>query len=223
MGLSTKDVKTTGGSGMPKTIQPGNAKIKVNRIYLETFPFEENAYHLVLDCETSKLDNFEGFFIDKNKESLGRYAGQVGRVKASEWAYVDKVLANGNKINRDLEILKFVKLFCETTGCDDWFQKVDNKYDTIEEFIKAFDTKKPFEDVYFEACIGGREYENKAGYINYDLSFPKTNRDGLSMTAEDDTSKLLTFNDKTHIKRKKAPEAVESFEAENTDFEIELD
>jgi hypothetical protein len=34
MALSTKDLNTAGGSGLPKTISPGNHKLKINSIEL---------------------------------------------------------------------------------------------------------------------------------------------------------------------------------------------
>jgi len=85
--ISTKDIPTGGGK-TPKTLQPGNANIKINKIYLEKFPFGEDAYNLMLDCEGVDLGaDFEGFFIDKDNEGAGRHTGQVGRVRASQWAF----------------------------------------------------------------------------------------------------------------------------------------
>jgi len=85
MGLSTTDLGT--GSGMPKTIAPGNHVLKVNSIHLEEFTFIDGAYHLMLNVETPPIDDFEGFMIDKDDESKGHYAGQIGRVKASQYAF----------------------------------------------------------------------------------------------------------------------------------------
>ena len=37
MGLSTTDLGTGGGSGLPKTISPGNHVLKINYLDLEDF------------------------------------------------------------------------------------------------------------------------------------------------------------------------------------------
>ena len=80
MGLSTKDLVTSGGGGLPKTISPGNVTLKINKLELEDFSFIEGAKHLLLHVETEPIDGFEGFLFDKDNEGLGRHAGQVGKV-----------------------------------------------------------------------------------------------------------------------------------------------
>ena len=104
MALSTTDLGT-GGSGLPKTITPGNHVLKINSIELEDFKFIDNAYHLMLHVETAPIEGFEGFMIDKDDESKGRYAGQIGRVKASQYAFADGETKSGIKIQRDRSIL----------------------------------------------------------------------------------------------------------------------
>ena len=47
MALSTDDLGN-GGSGLPKTISPGNKVLKINNVELEQFKFIDNAYHLIL-------------------------------------------------------------------------------------------------------------------------------------------------------------------------------
>ena len=54
MGLSTTDLITEGGGGMPKTIAPGNHELKINSIKLDEFKFIEGAYHLLIEMETKK-------------------------------------------------------------------------------------------------------------------------------------------------------------------------
>ena len=82
MGLSTTGLTTGGGSGLPKTIQPGNHILKINSITLEDYQFIDNAKHLILHVETQPIDGFEGFMIDKDNPALVHYDGQIGRVKA---------------------------------------------------------------------------------------------------------------------------------------------
>ena len=110
--LSTKDVKTAGEGGTPKTISPGNHTLKVNSVELKQFPFMEsdNAYYLHMNVETEPMgEGFEGFWRDMDDESKGRYEGQVGQLKANRWYYKDGETKSGVPVNRDTEILKFIK------------------------------------------------------------------------------------------------------------------
>jgi len=83
MALSTTDLGKEGGNGLPKTFAPGNHTLKINSVYLEEFKFIDGAVHFMMNMETEPIDGFEGFMIDKDDESKGHYAGQIGRVKAS--------------------------------------------------------------------------------------------------------------------------------------------
>jgi hypothetical protein len=211
--ISTKDIPTGGGK-TPKTLQPGNASIKVNSIYLDSVPWDVNEFNVMMDCEGSDLgDGFEGFFIDKNNEALGKFSGQVGRVRSSQWGYVDKEITGGIQILRDVEITKFLKNLAVATDCVAWLEAEDGKHETINSLVEEMNDKAPFADKYLSVCLGGREYENKAGYMNYDLFFPKFSKQGVPFEAKDDNSgRVYTFNDSDHIARKKVKE-VESFTA----------
>ena len=85
--LNTVDVPKSGG-GVPKTLQPGNQVCQIYSVELKPSTFKEGGYDLLLNMVGPDLgDEFQGFFIDKNNESLGRHKGQVGRVKATEWLF----------------------------------------------------------------------------------------------------------------------------------------
>jgi len=120
MALSTTDLKE-GGSGLPKTISPGNITLKINSVVLEDFKFIQGAKHLMLNVETEPIAGFEGFMIDKDDESKGHYAGQIGRVKASQYAFADGQTKTGIKIERDRSILIFLQRLCKTLGMNEWF------------------------------------------------------------------------------------------------------
>jgi hypothetical protein len=175
MGLSTTDLGT-GGNGLPKTISPGNHVLKINMIDLEDFKFIEGAKHLILHVETEPIAGFEGFALDKDNPEKGHYDGQIGRVKASQYAFADGETKTGIKIQRDRSILIFLQSLCKTLGVNDWFTEQDGKHDTIEDFIDAFNASAPIKDKYLEFCIAGREYEGKTGYTNYDMWLPKSER-----------------------------------------------
>lgn len=226
--ISTKDIPG-GGKALSKTLQPGNKVIKINSIYLEKYAFSQDAYHLMLDCEGPDLgENFEGFFIDKDNESLGRHKGQVSRVRASEYAYEDKVLPSGIEIKRDLEIVKMLKNICVATDCLSWFEAEDGKHETIESLVSKMNEDAPFRDAFMSTCLAGKEYENKQGYTNFDLFFPRFTKNGIpfeNVEVEEGLSRVYKFNEKDHIRPKKTLKEVKGFEAPamqtgSSDFEL---
>ena len=199
MALSTTDLGTA-GSGLPKTIAPGNHTLKINSIELEEFKFIDGAYHLMLHVETQPIEGFEGFMIDKDDESKGRYAGQIGKIKASQYAFADGETKSGIKIQRDRSIMMFLQGLSKGLGINDWFVSQDNLHDTIEDFVKAFNKTAPYKDKYLDFCIAGKEYENKNGYTSYDMWLPKAENRQYAY-AEVGTDKVLTYDEKKHLKK----------------------
>jgi hypothetical protein len=214
MALSTKDLNTA-GSGLPKTISPGNHKLKINSLELENFSFIPGAMHLLLHVETEPIEGFEGFMVDKDDESKGKYAGQIGKVKASQYAYADGETKTGIKIQRDRSILIFLQGLCKTAGINEWFTEQDGKHDTIEDFVEAFNATAPIKDKFLEFCIAGREYEGKTGYTNYDMWLPKAENKKYAY-GEVEEGKVITFDESKHLKKLETKE-VKSF-GEDDDF-----
>ena len=105
----------------------------------------------------------------------------------------------------------FLQGFCKATGCTEWFQGQDNKHDTIEELIEAFNTDAPFAGKYVEVCLAGKEYEGKGGYTNYDLWLPKGSKDGYSYAAEG--QKVMMYDEATHLKKMEV-KPVDAFDAD---------
>jgi len=217
MALSTTDLSTGGGSGLPKTIQTGNHVLKINKITLEDYQFIDNAKHLILHVETQPIDGFEGFMIDKDDESKGHFAGQIGRVKASQYAFADGETKSGVKIQRDRSLLIFLQNLCKSLGVNEWFVAQDDKHDTIEDFIKAFAKDAPFTDKYMEFCIAGKEYESKSGYTNYDMWLPKGEGNKYAY-GEIEGGKVLKYDESKHLKKLEEKE-VKSFGNDN-DFSV---
>ena len=195
MGLSTTDLGT-GGAGQPKTISPGNHLLKINSIELEDFKFIDNAKHLMLHVETEPIEGFTGFMIDKDDESKGHYAGQIGRVKASQYAYADGETKSGIKIQRDRSILMFLQGLSKAFEFYDWFINEDGKHATIEKFVAALNKAKPFEDKYIDFCVAGKEYEGKTGYINFDMWLPKAENKKYAYG-----DNVMTYDETKHLKK----------------------
>jgi hypothetical protein len=198
MGLSTTDLG--GGSSLAKTIAPGNHVLKVNNIELEDFRFIDGAKHLILHVETEPIEGFEGFLLDKDDESKGRYTGQIGRVKASQYAFADGETKSGIKIQRDRSVLIFLQTLSKALGVNDWFAEQDGKHETIEDFVDAFNIQAPIKDKYLRMCVAGKEYLNKAGYTTYDMWLPKADNKKYALT-ELNSDKVITFDETKHLKK----------------------
>ncbi len=210
MSLSTKDLMNSdsSSSSISKTIKPGNQKLKINSLRLENFKWIENAFHIILDVETEPIDGFEGFWVDRNDESKGKFKGQIGRVKASQYAFADGETKSGIKINRDRSVMIFLKNLCTALDILDWFADQDNKHETIQDFLKAFADNAPYQDKYIETCIAGKEYENKSGYIAYDCWMAKAENKKYGFHSNKDT--VIAYNESKHLK-KLENKPVESF------------
>jgi len=200
MALSTTDLTTEGtGSGMPKTIAPGNHELKINSVRVEEFKFIEGAYNFILEMETKPIEGFEGFMRDRNDESKGRYDGQIGRIKASQYAFANGETKSGIKIDRDRSLLMFLKNLSTALGITDWFAEQDNKHETIEDFVKAFNDTAPYQDKYLHTCLAGKEYENKSGYIAYDCWFAKAQNKKYGYAPNAET--MLTYDESKHLRK----------------------
>jgi len=211
--LSTKDMSA--GSGRIKPVMgSGNNVIKINSITFDVTPYDPDAYNIVLHVEGKPEESdFQGFLKDVNNPNGPRYAGQVGRVRFSPYPYKDTTLPSGIEIKRDNEVLKAMIFLSEVLNKREDLDKIEAK--TIEEFM--VECNNLFSDSeFFNACIGGREWENKDGYINLDLFLPRMSKDGVPLEALDkENSRLLTFNETDHVRKIQKKEGSTT----NTNFE----
>jgi hypothetical protein len=217
MALSTKNIKT-GESKLNKAITPGNTVGKIYDLALKP-GYNPESYYLVLMVETEPIENFEGFFIDPSNQSKGRHQGQVGRIRSSQYAYETKVLPSGNKVDRDDNILKFLKTIAICQNTIDALDEVNA--DTIEEFVENA-KRVVCNDTYLNFCVGGKAYTNKEGYVAYDCFLPKMDNKKYAISNSQDT--VLTFNESKHIvgEVKKQAESVESFEPQSSGSDFDM-
>jgi hypothetical protein len=207
MSLSTKNVSLE--SKISKTIKPGNVRARIYDLQLVN-GYNPDSYHLTMFVETEPIEGFEGFFIDKDDQSKGRYDGQIGRIKYSQWAFEDKTLPSGVQINRDHSIIKALLIISKAANKLDEIHALTEE--TIEEYVKAA-SKFLVGDTYYEMCVAGKEYVDKNGYTQHDLFFPKS--DGKISFISQEADDVLIFNSDKHIvsNTKKAP-TVTNFEPE---------
>lgn len=212
MGLSTTDIPEGGSGIINKVLQPGNTVIKITSLNLKRPPFDEKQIEIGFECEGEPIEGFEGFWVDKDDPSKGRYSGQVGRVRASEWNFKDGNIGN-TSISRDAEIMKYLLQFTRAIGKEQWLKDQDDKHDTIEELLDQMNKDRPFKDIWLSACLGGRSYLNKDGFVNYDLYFPKFTAKSVPLEIKGtEPSRLIKFDKDAHIKTPKVKKA------DKTDF-----
>ena len=198
--ISTENISVN--SNLPKKILPGNNVVKINSVSLNQPPFakEDNGYRLTIEVETKPIDGFEGFARDKNDPSKGNYLGQIGWVDTWEFYYKDGVTKNGTKTNRDNQLLIDLVRIMTATDCEKWRKDNDKKFDTIEEYVAAFNHDAPFKDKWINICVCGKRYKNKSGYDDFNLFLPRDTRGKFAMTPENEKSKCIVFNETEHIK-----------------------
>jgi len=223
--INTTKIPEGSGASLSKTLFPGNQKVKINSLILEKLPFDEEQYKLVLNCEGEDLgSSFEGFFLDRENESLGRHKGAVGRVRASKWNYKDKTFDDGGQIFKDDEILISLKQICKAAKCDQWLTDANGKYETIEELILGLNEAAPFKGIFFNACLSAKEYNNKQGYTNYDLFIGKGSKTVVhieSLDVKDEDSKLHKYSEVEDLQRRKeTPPALTEFSVNDDDDDL---
>lgn len=198
MKLNTKDL-ITGSGKMRPLMGPGNNVVKINSITLDKTPWDAEAFQVNLHMESEPItEEFEGFLRDQTNEALGRYDGQIGRVRMSPFPYKDTTLDSGREIIKDQEILKGLVFLSEVLNKRTELDVIEA--DTIEIFVsKCNDLFSNSE--YFNVCLASREWENKEGYINNDLYLPKLSRNGIPMEAlKAENSRLITFSKTDHVR-----------------------
>lgn len=196
--LNTKDMSVSSGKARP-LMGPGNSEVRINSITFEQTPYDSEAYNVMLHVESRPLGgDFEGFFKNKDNESEGRYAGQIGRVRMTPYPYKSTTLPSGREIDRDQEILKSMIFLSEVMKKRDELDAVEAQ--TIEDFVDA--ASKLFSGKFFNVCLGSREWKNKEGYINNDLYLPKLSKDGIPAEGFDtENSRLISFDESVHVRK----------------------
>jgi hypothetical protein len=130
-------------------------------------------------------------------------------------------LPNGREISKDTEVLKAMIFLAEVVDRRDELDAIEAN--DIFIFMKAVN-KLLGKSKYINACVGGREWENKEGYVNYDLFLPRLSKDGVPLEMLDkDPSRLLSFDKEKHVKALKKSQAQNNFEPVDTSIGDDFD
>jgi|TARA_B110000908_G_scaffold30768_1_gene36487 hypothetical protein len=211
--LSTSGMSAGSGKVKP-VIDSGNQLLKINSITLNSPPYDQTAYDMVLNVESGPMGaDFEGFLVDVNNPSGPRYNGQVGRVKFQRYAFNNATLPSGREVKRDEGLLKALINLAEVVGKRSEVDAI--QANTIEDFVNKASTII-CDGKFYNFCIGGREWENKEGYTNLDMFLPRFTAQAVPMESQEvENSKLITFNASEHVialKNKPQAQAVNTFE-----------
>lgn len=205
---------------LPKNLKPGNCKCRIVNIEM-TNGFNPDSVRINLYLEGEPLgEDFEGFFIDRNDESKGRYTGQIGRVRLDQYDFETKTITTRKgeqtEIIKEIEIVKRLRALAAAYGLEEQFDQL--QHPTLEgyvDLVKDLICNKG----YIPFCLAGKEYE-KGGYTNYDLFLPKGKNNKFAFGA--DEKNVLEFDPGAHIIRKKAAAVVEEFTPDpNNDFSFD--
>lgn len=226
--FSSKEAdKKVGGSGTPKVIQPGNVCARVLEMSLDVPPYDSSAYNLVLTLETAPLgEGFEGLPIDKDIPEMGNYQGQIARVQSQQYSYTDYTNKEGKTTLKEDMIFKWIWNFAKEIGASKDLIANNVEGSNIQEYIENAKKYLVSKDRWIHWCIGGSEYENKAGYTQYRLYVvkPEKNKVGYELDQPGEKpTKLIEFNPALHIKKKKVSDSVESFEGKDAGSDLDLD
>ena len=190
-------------SFLSKSIEPGKHKLKICELVLDHKKFEPSngkagseGDYLIMKCETEPVEDegFEGFAIDYQDESKGRYLGQSGSIKYSQSLYAGET--------RDQMLSAAVMTICRAAGIDkDLKTLLNGKSTTVEKVIEAINKKGLLKDQYIWMIVGGKEHYNRKGYLTYflNLAYPKDEKKVIARLSEED--KLMTFDAASMIKK----------------------
>lgn len=197
--LSTKSIETSVSRTAP-VITPGNHTMKINKFYLQAPNYaskHEKEYFLVFDLESKPVtdQNFQGF-----KDENGRpYAGQIGRVKYSRYSFVEgKELPDGRKTSIVNDIMLAMVNLSNSLGQRDVLDSIEAN--TIEELV-TMASSALCPTAFLDFCVGGKEYEGKSGYTNYDMYLVKSSRGNYAFGPEG-SDKVITYNADEHLIKK---------------------
>lgn len=210
-----------------KELEPGTHVCTINSISYRKNNFDEEGLHVTLNLEGPEItdEGFEGFNIDNNDPSKGKYKGAVGKVDLQKYAYNSKdgTSKSGRKfsINRDLSIQSALNNLAKALGKDREVMEGEVE-DIVAVIKKASDVLSGSK---IRIVIAGKEYESK-GYIHYNLYLPKFVKGKDIYQAVDKNPELLQEFDentmvtklaKTSATQQPKPTTIDDFDVSSAD------
>lgn len=192
-----------------KIIRTGTLEATVHKIsILETeYTKSKGGFFIILHMESKPVEEagFEGLFIDKNDPAKGRYKGQIGRVKASQFAFVDN-----NWGSKEDWAKTFIKTLCINMGAKSFF--TENEHLNYLELIEKINDEAVFSGKYTWFCVGASKYFVKDDeYAKYDLFLPIADKANKKYPISFNTDSLLKYDSSKHLIERDKLKRTESF------------
>jgi hypothetical protein len=199
------------GSG-PKVLNPGTHYVRIVDVQLERPAYAkegENPYNVIVTIEgVDEGDSFDGFLVDKNNPSMGKYRGKIAAIRSKRFAFSDYEY-NGKEITRDSQIFNWINNLASQWGVLSDMNKANVSGDTIEEYVENARRYIINPEIWGYVTFGGEEYF-KEGYDkpNYRSFFPNIDFKSklypfvASEEAGDEEplpAELIKFDAKVHI------------------------
>ena len=218
MAFGTKQATETVGKGgfKSKNFTPGQHRCKVNGIYVkekEDKKYGGTKLELFLTLETEPVGgDFQGFLIDKDDESKGRFLGQIGNVRSNPYGYKTET-KDGKTYVRETSICTFLHILCLEANGSNWVEANDGRFETFEDFIAGFNKENPIKDVYMDFTIGGMLYSDDQGYPTYYMNLVKTGKGERAFKNPNKSSygALVKFDEVLHVYDTRDKEEVNGF------------
>lgn len=153
------------GSGQ-KILNPGTHYVRIVDLQLErpSYAIEgENPYNLLVTFEgVDEGDDFEGFLVDKNNPTMGKYRGKVVTCRSKRYAFSDYEY-NGKQISRDSQIFNWINNLASQWGVLPEMNKANVSGETIEEYVENAKRYIMNPEIWGYVTVAGEEYY-KDGY-----------------------------------------------------------
>lgn len=222
---------STGGSS--KIIQPGGRLCRIVDVTIETPPYDANNRQIILTLEGVDMgDGFEGVDVDKENPSLGKYRGQVAKVKHDMYDIKDFEW-QGDTIAKETQIFNWFNRLARKLGVLSEMNSNNVSGETIEEYIDNAKKYLISPDRWALFTIAGKEYytegydkpnyrlflasksmldkEDRVKYKNKD-AFVLSDDDKSISDLENDPG-YIKFDPEIHIIKAKQPEAATEIDA----------
>lgn len=203
MSFSTKDIEigTKVEAGENKSLGLGNHTARVFGVSLNFMPFDKEQAQLVITFvgKPQNPEGFEGWPIDQDNPAKGNYPGPVVRAASSpfNFTHTDK---NGNKIDRDKNIVRTLAYIAHELGVKNLVDEIDlPESATISDYVDAVSHVFRSSKTPLNILVGGRKYINKEGKerMNYYLPYVKGAR--TYQRADSDVNLVPVFNQAQHV------------------------
>jgi hypothetical protein len=205
-------VESAGGSNISKILDPGEHYARIVDLYLDVPPYDNKSYNIMVMLEgLPQPDGFEGLAIDAKNPSMGKFKGQVARVRSGKFSFSDFTTNKGEFISRDEQMFRWLNFLATGMGVWDKVVASGKTASTIEDYTEVIASFVVDPELWGFFTIGGQEYTNNNGYKAWRLFFPKgagkAHPFAYAASPESEPLNFISFNASEHLEREKSKDA----------------